>query len=220
MDFRARIVTWTDVEKWCSSIRDQVIDSFVPDMIIGLSRGGLVPARILSDTLWIKDLISIKTEHWGITATKSGKAILRDPGKLNLNGRKVLIVDDITDTGQSMKLAYDFVKSQEPAEVKTATMLHITRSSFIPDFYGELVDQKNWAWFIFPWNVYEDLDNLLSKVLNGRASLEALKALLLKNFDLKIEDTLLETVINDFVKAGRIMSNSGVYSREKIAASQ
>ncbi len=220
MDFRARIVTWTDVEKWCSSIRDQVIDSFVPDMIIGLSRGGLVPARILSDTLWIKDLISIKTEHWGITATKSGKAILRDPGKLNLNGRKVLIVDDITDTGQSMKLAYDFVKSQEPAEVKTATMLHITRSSFIPDFYGELVDQKNWAWFIFPWNVYEDLDNLLSKVLNGRASLEALKALLLKNFDLKIEDTLLETVINDFVKAGRIISNSGVYSREKIAASQ
>lgn len=220
MDFRARIVTWTDVEKWCSSIRDQVIDSFVPDMIIGLSRGGLVPARILSDTLWIKDLISIKTEHWGITATKSGKAILRDPGKLNLNGRKVLIVDDITDTGQSMKLAYDFVKSQEPAEVKTATMLHITRSSFIPDFYGELVDQKNWAWFIFPWNVYEDLDNLLSKVLNGRASLEELKALLLKNFDLKIEDTLLETVINDFVKAGRIISNSGVYSREKIAASQ
>ncbi|MCL4335686.1 MAG: phosphoribosyltransferase [Candidatus Thermoplasmatota archaeon] len=220
MDFRARIVTWTDVEKWCSSIRDQVIDSFVPDMIIGLSRGGLVPARILSDTLWIKDLISIKTEHWGITATKSGKAILRDPGKLNLNGRKVLIVDDITDTGQSMKLAYDFVKSQEPAEVKTATMLHITRSSFIPDFYGELVDQKNWAWFIFPWNVYEDLDNLLSKVLNGRASLEELKTLLLKNFDLKIEDTLLETVINDFVKAGRIISNSGVYSREKIAASQ
>ncbi len=220
MDFRARIVTWTDVEKWCSSIRDQVIDGFVPDMIIGLSRGGLVPARILSDTLWIKDLISIKTEHWGITATKSGKAILRDPGKLNLNGRKVLIVDDITDTGQSMKLAYDFVKSQEPAEVKTATMLHITRSSFIPDFYGELVDQKNWAWFIFPWNVYEDLDNLLSKVLNGRASLEELKALLLKNFDLKVEDSLLETVINDFVKAGRITLDSGVYSKEKIVASQ
>ena len=68
--------------------------------------------------------------------------------------------------------------------------------------------------------MYEDLDNLLSKVLNGRASLEELKALLLKNFDLKIEDTLLETVIKDFVKAGRITSNSGVYSKEKIAASQ
>ncbi|MCL5783661.1 MAG: phosphoribosyltransferase [Candidatus Thermoplasmatota archaeon] len=220
MDFRARIVSWTDVEKWCSSIRDQIIDGFVPDMIIGLSRGGLVPARILSDTLWIKDLISIKTEHWGITATKSGKAILRDPGKLNLNGRKVLIVDDITDTGQSMKLAYDFVKSQEPAEVRTATMLHITRSSFIPDFYGELVEQKNWAWFIFPWNVYEDLDNLFSKVMNGRASLQELKTLLLENFDLKVEDSLLETVINDFVKAGRMASDSGVYSKEKITSIQ
>ena len=68
--------------------------------------------------------------------------------------------------------------------------------------------------------MYEDLDNLFSKVMNGRASLQELKTLLLENFDLKVEDSLLETVINDFVKAGRMASDSGVYSKEKITSIQ
>ena len=220
MDFRAHIVSWNDIENWCSNIRCKVVDQFTPDVIIGLSRGGLVPARILSDSLWIKDLLSIKTEHWGITATKSGQAVLNDPGKLNLKGRKVLVVDDITDTGQSMKLAYDFVKSQEPKELRTATMLHITRSEFIPDFYGEEVSQEQWTWFIFPWNVYEDLDNLLTKTMKGRLDLQEIKNLLKEHFDLNIESRHLEKVLNDFVKSGKLSSDSKYFFKEEMAMHQ
>lgn len=217
MDFRAQIVSWTDIENWCSSIRDKVVDEFTPDVIIGLSRGGLVPARMLSDSLWIKDLLSIKTEHWGITATKSGQAILNDPGKLNLKGKKVLVVDDITDTGQSMKLAFDFVKSQEPVELKTATMLHITRSEFIPDFFGEEVSQEKWTWFIFPWNVYEDLDNLLGKTLNDRLDVPGIRTLLKEHYDMNIGEEHLEKVLKDFVRSGKLMSESGQFFKgEKI----
>ncbi len=211
MEFRAHLVSWQDIEKWCSAIREQVVDSFSPEVIIGLSRGGLVPSRILSDSLWIKDLLSIKTEHWGITATKSGHAVLNDPGKLNLTGKKVLIVDDITDTGQSMKLAYDFVRSQDPADIKTATMLHITRSEFVPDFYGELVDQKQWTWFIFPWNVYEDLDNLLMKAMKNKLSLSGIKSLLLDEYDLDIANSHLEKVLKDFVRSGKLREESQNY---------
>ena len=211
MEFRAHLVSWSDIEKWCSAIRTQVVENFSPEVIIGLSRGGLVPSRILSDSLWIKDLLSIKTEHWGITATKSGQAVLNDPGKLNLRGRKVLIVDDITDTGQSMKLAYDFVKGQEPADIKTATMLHITRSEFVPDFYGELVDQNQWTWFIFPWNVYEDLDNLLMKAMTKKLNLAGIKALLKEQYDLDIANGHLEKVLKDFVKSGKLREESQNY---------
>ncbi len=211
MEFRAHLVSWSDIEKWCSAIRAQVVDNFSPEVIIGLSRGGLVPSRILSDSLWIKDLLSIKTEHWGITATKSGQAVLNDPGKLNLKGKKVLIVDDITDTGQSMKLAYDFVKSQEPADIRSATMLHITRSEFVPDFYGELVDQKQWTWFIFPWNVYEDLDNLLMKAMKGKLNLAGIKALLREQYDLDISSHHLDRVLNDFVRSGKLREESQNY---------
>lgn len=215
MDFKAQIVSWEDIESWCSSIREKVIKNFTPDVIIGLSRGGLVPARMLSDSLWIKDLLSIKTEHWGITATKSGKAILNDPGKLNLRGKRVLVVDDITDTGQSMKLAYDFVKEQDPQEVRTATMLHITRSEFVPDFYGEEVSSEKWTWFIFPWNVYEDLDNLLSKSLDGsKLDLKGVSGLLHEHYGLTIGDSHLGKILSDFVKSGKILSESNLFFRK------
>ncbi|EQB71186.1 MAG: hypothetical protein AMDU1_APLC00032G0007 [Thermoplasmatales archaeon A-plasma] len=211
MEFRAKAVSWDDIERWCDEVRKQIVNTFSPDLIIGLSRGGLVPARILSDSLWIKDLLSIKTEHWGITATQDGKAVLRDPGVLNIKGKRVLIVDDITDTGQSMKLAHEFVRKQNPAEVKTATMLHITRSSFVPDFYGEEITEKNWAWFIFPWNVYEDVDNLLSRVLRKESSLEQVTELLLENFELVIPQKHLKKVLDDFVTAGKLVLKSGKF---------
>ena len=204
MEFRARALTWNDIERWCSTVRQKIIKDYRPDLIIGLSRGGLVPARILSDSLWIKDLLSVKTEHWGITATRSGQAILKDPGSLNIGGRNVLIVDDITDTGQSMKLAHDFVKGQSPASIRTATMLHITRSEFIPDYYGEEITEKNWAWFIFPWNVYEDLDNLVSKILKREMNTAEIRRQLLESFDLDLDESRLESLLGEFAEAGRI----------------
>lgn len=216
MDFRAQLVSWEDIENWCSTIRGKVVQNFTPDVIIGLSRGGLVPARILSDSLWIKDLLSIKTEHWGLTATKSGQAVLNDPGKLNLKGKKVLIVDDITDTGQSMRLAFDFVKGQEPQEVKTATMLHISRSEFVPDYYGQEVSSEQWTWFIFPWNVYEDLDNLLSKSIDGsKFDLKGISDLLHEHYGITISDTHLDRVLRDFVKSGKINRDSDFFFKKE-----
>ena len=99
MEFKANLVSWDEIEEWCKKLRDKIIDSYKPDIIVALSRGGLVPGRILSDMLWIKDIVALKTEHWGVTATRDGKATLKDPGSLNLSGKNVLIVDDITDTG-------------------------------------------------------------------------------------------------------------------------
>ena len=213
MDFRAKLVTWKQIDSWCETIREKVSNSYRPDLIVALARGGLVPARILSDMLWIKDLVSVKTEHWGITATSSGEAMLRDPGKLNLEGKRVLIVDDITDTGQSMKLAYDFIKTQNPAEVRTVTMLHITRSSFIPDFFAEVIDEKNWTWFIFPWNVYEDIDNLLSRVMKGKMTFTQIENNLKDQFNLNIDSPMLSHILDEFRKSGRIIQEDSTFVR-------
>ena len=69
MEFKARLVSWNEIVDWCLSIRKEIVNSYSPEIIIALSRGGLVPGRLLSDYLWIKDLYTIKTEHWGITAS-------------------------------------------------------------------------------------------------------------------------------------------------------
>ena len=64
---------------------------FHPDMIIALSRGGLVPSRLIGDFLHIKNILAIKVDHWGITATKDGKAEISHGLNADLKGKKVLI---------------------------------------------------------------------------------------------------------------------------------
>ena len=135
--------------------------SYKPDLIVGLARGGWVLARILCDLIGVKDLVSLKVEHWGVTATPDGKAKLKYTFKVDLDGKKVLIVDDITDTGESMIVSVEYIKSLNPSEVRTAALRHITSSKFMPDYFGEEI---SWRWVIFPWNFTEDMCNIVPKV--------------------------------------------------------
>ncbi len=136
-----------------------------PDAIVGIARGGWVHARIQCDLLGIKDLFSVKVDHWGVTATKDGSAKLSCPLVGDVAGKRVLVVDDITDTGQSLTTAVDHIKEVgSPAEVKTATLMHIDGSEFVPDYYGVEI---TWAWEIWPWNFYEDISSLIMKIFDG-----------------------------------------------------
>ena len=135
---------------------------FKPDIIIALSRGGLVPARIFCDFLHIKNCYSIKIDHWGLTATKDGKARINHGLDMDLSGKNVLIVDDITDTGESLELAKAHIENLGPMSLKTATLIHLSNSKYTPDYFGI---QREWAWIIFPWNYQEDLVNLTKKML-------------------------------------------------------
>ena len=135
-----------------------------PDAIIGIARGGWVHARIACDLLGIKDLFSVKVDHWGVTATKDGKAKLTVPLTGDVKGKKVLVVDDITDTGESLTMAVEHVKEKGASEVKSATLMHIVGSKFVPDYFGVEIA---WAWEIWPWNFYEDLTALITKIFEG-----------------------------------------------------
>jgi len=212
MEFKAYLVSWSEIEEWCSTLRDKIIGKYEPDMIVALSRGGLVPGRIMSDMMWIKDLVAVKTEHWGITATRDGKATLKDPGMIDASEKKILIIDDITDTGQSMKLAYDYVKKQSPADVRSATMLHITRSAFRPDYYASEIDEKQWTWFIFPWNVYEDMGNLVTKVLTQEMEVSVIEKKLEESFGLELQSGFLVRILHDLAVANKVVEvSSGLF---------
>ncbi|MFW9786905.1 MAG: phosphoribosyltransferase [Candidatus Thorarchaeota archaeon] len=135
-----------------------------PDAIVGIARGGWVHARIACDLLGVKDLYSVKVDHWGVTATKDGKAKLTCPLVGDVNGKKVLVIDDITDTGESLTMAVEHVKEKGAADVKSATLMHIAGSKFVPDYFGVEIA---WAWEIWPWNFYEDISALIKKIFEG-----------------------------------------------------
>jgi len=173
-NFKCVIPSWEEIQLVIKKTAEEIKKSdFHPDVIVAIARGGLVPARVLGDFLLVKDIYSMKADHWGLTATKDGQAKISHELNKDLTGKKVLIVDDITDTGQSMDLAKESIAKLNPAVLKTSTVYHIETSKYEPDFYG---DKIAWSWVIWPWNYREDLVNIIRKITkNEEKNLEDLK---------------------------------------------
>jgi hypoxanthine phosphoribosyltransferase len=160
------VLDWDDIYSYAFQTAKKIKESqWKPDAIVGIARGGWVHARIQCDLLGVKNLFSVKVDHWGVTATKDGKAKLTCPLVGDVKGKHVLVVDDITDTGESLTTAVNHVRDEgNPSEVRTAALLHIVGSKFTPDYYGLEI---SWAWEIWPWNFYEDISALITKIFEG-----------------------------------------------------
>ena len=196
-NFECWLPSWEYLNNSCKNIARKIKeDKFKPDVVIALSRGGFVPARIICDMLIVKDLVSIKVDHWGITAGMDGRASIRYPLKVDLTNKKVLVVDDITDSGESMIVSIDFLKSLNPKEIKTAAALHIKTSKFKPDYYGEELD---WKWVIFPWNYVEDMCNIMPKALDEKKSkdINEIRNDLKRNFKIDISEEAVDEILGE-----------------------
>jgi hypoxanthine phosphoribosyltransferase len=136
--------------------------SFQPEIIVAISRGGCIPARIICDYLDVFDLDVIKIEHYhGVHKEKS--AILRYPLSADINGKRVLLVDDVSDTGDSFDVAIQhLLENGDPEDLKTAALHHKSVSRYIPDYYAEIVHE--WRWIIYPWAVMEDLRSIMESM--------------------------------------------------------
>ena len=196
--FECEIMSWDYFYKLSKIVAEKIKASgYNPDLIVGLARGGWCLARVLCDFLGVKDLVSLKVEHWGITATPDGKAKLKHPFSMDLTGRKVLVVDDITDTGESMMISVNYIKSLNPREVRTATLRHIEGSKFKPDYYAEDI---SWRWVIFPWNFIEDLCNLIDQIrseVKDPKDLAEFKRKLKENFKIDVDEETIEEILRE-----------------------
>ena len=193
--FECELMDWELFFRLSEKVARKIIESeYRPDFIVGLARGGWVLSRMLCDFLGVKDLVSLKVEHWGVTATPDGKARLKYPFDIDLTGRRVLVVDDITDTGESMRIAMEYVETKNPAEVRTAALRHITGSGIVPDYFG---DEVTWRWVVFPWNYVEDMCNIVPKAAEGGASLEEVKERLKRNHSLDIDTEEISRILDE-----------------------
>jgi len=215
--FNCWLPTWGELHENIRSIANKIKeDNFRPDIIIALSRGGFVPARVICDLMIIKDLVSVKVDHWGVTAAQDGKAHLRYPIDVDLTGKKVLIVDDITDTGESMEIARDFVKKLNPEEIRTAAIFHFRHSKFVPDYYSkELVD---WVWVMWPWNYIEDMCNITPKVLDESegSSIGQIQKKLKERFKIDLTEQQIIEIMGVLVARKVAVENGIGWSKNKI----
>ncbi len=208
--FECEIMDWSLFYNLSKRVARKINASeYKPDIIIGLARGGWCLARVLCDLVGVKDLLSLKVEHWGVTATPDGKAKLKYPFNVDLTGKRVLVVDDITDTGESMQIAVEYVRSLKPDEIRTAALRHITGSKFVPDYCGEDI---TWRWVIFPWNFTEDMCNVVPKVLDNKASVDVarVKGELRQRFKIDVDEEAIKEVLTELMRRGIVAKEAKI----------
>jgi hypoxanthine phosphoribosyltransferase len=159
------LVSWSQVQRLARRLALKVRDSgFRPDLLVAIARGGYPVARLISDYLGILDLTEIKVEHY-LGTLKAPVARVRYAIPAPVEGRRILLVDDVTDTGDSFVVALEHLRSRgTPREVRTAALHHKRVSPYVPDFYARKVIR--WRWIIYPWALIEDL-SVLIRALGG-----------------------------------------------------
>ena len=164
-EFDCTITNWEYIYGLCREVAEQVkADNFEPDVVVALARGGWFAGRCLCDFLGLDDLTSLKMEHYVGTAEASGEPTVRYPmPEGSVEGKDVLIIDDIADTGGSIERAHEYVTDRDAAAVRTATLQLLQTSEFEPEFVGERLDE--WTWVVYPWNFIEDMVDLVSGVM-------------------------------------------------------
>ncbi|MFV2014226.1 MAG: phosphoribosyltransferase [Candidatus Heimdallarchaeota archaeon] len=151
------VQNWQDSFDQCYFVYEQIFAAnFKPDVIIGVARGGWIPGRLLADFLDIKETINIKVEAYEFIGETNVEAQITQDIHTNIDGKKVLVVDDIADSGESLLAVYNSLKERKPVSVKTATIYYKPHSAIKPDFYAE----ETTAWVIFPWELYETMSEL------------------------------------------------------------
>jgi hypoxanthine phosphoribosyltransferase len=150
---------------------------FNPDIIVGISRGGLIPARILSDLLEIPKLTNIAVEFYvGVAKTKL-KPVITQPVSVSVENKKVLLVDDLADTGKSLSLVNSHLTTKGASEIKIATIYYKPWSCIIPHYH----QKETQSWIVFPWERKETTRKIVENYKNEGKSIEYFKEKLISS---------------------------------------
>ena len=124
-------------------------DGYRPDMILAIARGGLFAAGSLGYALSVKNLYVMNLEFYSGVDERLDVPIIMPPymDKLDLTGAKVLVADDVADTGHTLKAVHEF--SQDlVAESRTAVLYEKSHSLVKCDYVWKHTDR----WINFPWS--------------------------------------------------------------------
>lgn len=151
-------LSWDDVQSNLLALSDKIEhDGYSPDLIVGIARGGWVIARLLSDMLSVSDLATMAISFYKGIDERHDVPTITQPVSESPIGKSVLIVDDVADSGESLKLAKRHIAERGARSIRIATIHVKPQSVVIPDFYISCTD----SWIIYPWEMREAISQLV-----------------------------------------------------------
>lgn len=193
-NLRCRLIALQEVYDLSFILAQKILSSsFRPDIIVAIARGGFVPARFLCDFLDVKAMASVSIRHYTAAATKEPQAQVLYPLTADIKGKKVLIADDVNDTGDTLQVAMDHVATFFPSEVCTAVLHEKSSSGFRVHHKAETITE--WRWVIYPWAVVEDIGGLILKEYSDVTEPEDLRERLLTDHEIDVTEEMLRKVM-------------------------
>lgn len=187
------IPSWEQIYEMLIELADRLQrNGLEPDVIVGISRGGWVPARIMSDLLENPELANVKAEFYlGVAETK-GEPVITQPVSTSVKDKRVLVMDDVADTGKSLRLVKTHLSKEGATDVKIATIYYKPWSVLTPDYYRK----KTSLWVIFPWERKETIRNIVKKYEQQKKPIEeAKKQLVRSGLDQKLVDRFIREIL-------------------------
>lgn len=123
---------------------------YEPDIVLSIARGGLLIGGALGYALGVKNTFTMSVEFYtGVDERLALPVVLPPiPNKVDLTGLKVLVADDVADTGATLKLVREFCEGYV-AEVRSAVLYEKSHSVEKPEYAWRHTDK----WIEFPWSV-------------------------------------------------------------------
>jgi hypoxanthine phosphoribosyltransferase len=134
-------VDWTFFGELCRGLALRVAGAYDPELVVGIARAGVIPGSVVASILQ-RDFASMAVTRTG----ESARPTLVTAPPPSVRGRRVLVVDETCDSGDTLKLAVSAVRKLGPADVRTA--VSIKTGGYDPDFYALATD----AFIILPWD--------------------------------------------------------------------
>ena len=151
------VLTWDGYGRAVRELAQQVAESsFRPDLILAIARGGLFPAGSLGYALAVKNLYVMNLEFYAGVDERLDVPVMLPPylDKFDLTDASILVVDDVADTGHTLKAVFEFCQ-EVVAESRTAVLYEKPHSLVKCDFVWKKTD----LWINFPWSTEPPLVN-------------------------------------------------------------
>lgn len=148
-DDRERL-TWDDFGTATRDIsRAIVADGFIPEVVVAIARGGLLPGGAIAYGLGVKNCGALNVEFYtGVGTVLDAPEVLPPALDLSyLEGRRVLIVDDVADSGRTLDLAVKLL-DRHGAEARSAVIYTKPTTVIVPDYSWKDTS----LWIDFPWS--------------------------------------------------------------------
>ncbi|WP_372412689.1 phosphoribosyltransferase [Streptomyces luteireticuli] len=151
-------LTWDDIAAATRTLAEQAVAAGAPQAVVGIVRGGMIPAVWIAHRLGIHDVRAVEVTHTtsdGVNAAKTTLPTARNPASLgDLTGLDVLLVDDIAGSGATLAHTARMIRDLHPIRVRTA-VLAVNRANWTQgadprrciDYIASLTD----TWVVFPW---------------------------------------------------------------------